>query len=507
MTRPLRIGFGRIAQETNSYSKLPTTLADFKRFGWLEGADLMAACEPSGVEAPGFLKNAELSGFVRGVRAVSDAIALVPLLSAWAIPSGPLTTECLHQLIEALAQSLLDAGPLDGLMLSMHGAMGAYGSEDPDADVIEAVRAIVGPDLPIAVTLDLHAQVGKRFVDGTDIVCAYRTNPHRDHARVGQRCGDLLARALLGQVQPTHAWRSLPLVLGGGTTIDFFKPMRSVYRWMKQQERDPKVLYLSLFNAHMWNDSRDLGWATHVITDGDEALADRLAEELAELLWQVRHHELPHFPSPGEAIERARKASLRRKLGAVLMCDASDVVGAGAPGENTRLLRALLDGASDMLSYAPIRDVAAVEAAWAAEIGDRISVTVGGRFDPEGDPPLAVEGRVAAKAEPGAIGRLALLDLGHVQLVVTDGPPLAMKPEFYTCVGLSPWKADIVVVKSFFPFRFYFLPHNRLTLYVRTEGVTDWHVGLRTAFHEEVHPLHDVDDWRDVDRRRRAGEP
>lgn len=505
MSRRLRIGFGRIAQETNSYSQVPTVRADFERFHWLEGAELMACCEPGGVEAEGFKANAELSGFVRGARGVGGGrVELVPLVSAWAIPGGPLTEECLQALIDALVESIRAAGPLDGLMLSMHGAMGAEGTHDPEADVIDAVRAELGRAIPIAVTLDLHAQVGRRFVEATDIVAAYRTNPHRDHAEVGFRAGQLLVQTLLRRVRPTVAWRSLPLVLGGGVSIDFLSPMRPIYRWMRQMERDPRVLYLSLFNAHMWNDSPDLGWASHVITDGDPELAERLAEELAEKLWSVRHLQPPAFPDPSEAIEKARGAWLRRRVGTICMSDASDVVGAGAPGESTQLVRALLEQGKGLLSYAPIRAPSVAAALWDRPIGAGVDVEVGGRLEPEIEGPLRIRGRMLGRKHFDAIGRAVLVDLDHVKLVITEGPAMAMKPDFYTGLGLSPWRADIVVVKSFFPFRWYFLPHNRMTLYVKTRGVTDWDVGLRTNFRLPVHPRDAVDDWRPADRARRG---
>lgn len=499
-----RIGFGRIAQETNSYSALPTVLADFRAFHWLEGDELMAACERGGDEAPGFKLDAELSGFVKGARAAGgDGIELVPLVSAWAIPGGPLTAECLAELRSAMVESLRDAGPLDGLMLSMHGAMGAFGSEDPEADLVEAVRAVIGPDVPIAVSLDLHAQVGPRFMDATDIVCAYRTNPHRDHKTVGRRAGDLLVRTVLGDVSPTTAWRTLPMVLGGGLTLDFLKPMRAIYGWMKRMERDPDVLYVSLFNAHLWNDSQDLGWSSVVVTDGKQDKAERLAEELADQLWSVRHDPIVELPGPQEAIDRVRKAWFRRKLGVACLCDASDVVGAGAPGENTRLLRALLDDAKDLVSLVPIRDPAAVEACWDVGPGGVVSVDVGGTYDDD-DPALRIDGTLIARMQLGTLGRAVSVDLGQVKLVITEGPALAMKPEFYSHLGLDVWRADIAVVKSFFPFRWYFLPMNRLTIYVRTKGVTDFDVGLGTEFRLPVHPKQELEDWRPADRERRG---
>jgi microcystin degradation protein MlrC len=509
MSRPLRIGFARIAQETNGFCGVPTVLEDFHAVGrCLRGPELLAACQPDGHEAPGLARNVELSGFVRAVRKLGRRrVVPIPLVSAWTIPGGPLTAACLAGLRDELLAELTRVGELDGLFIAMHGAMGAQGSEDPEADLLVAVRRQVGPDLPIAVTLDLHAQLSPRFVDATTFVAGYRTNPHRDHARVGYRAGAILVRTLLQELRPTVAWRSLPLVLGGGTTIDFLPTMRPIFRWMRRAERDKRVLYLSQFNAHIWNGSPDLGWSAHVVTDDDPQLANTLADELADRLWAVRHPQPPEFPDAATAIEQARDATLRRRLGTVCMCDASDIVGAGASGENTRLLRALREQADDLLCYAPVRDAEALARIWELEPGATFDGTVGGRLEPELNEPLDVCGTVLAHLDHGTLGRMAALDLGQLKLVVTEGPPLAMQPSFYAGLGLNPWKADVVVVKSLFPFRLYFLAHNRKTIYVKTRGSTDFDAPLRTRYRLPVHPVDEVADWRPADRIRRGIDP
>ena len=506
MSRRLRIGFGRVAQETNSFCGVPTTLQDFRRPGrYMSGRELLTACGRRSAEAPGLARNAELSGFVRAARKLGGRrVEPVPLVNTWAIPGGPVTSTCLAALRQELCASIEGAGRLDGLFLSMHGAMGAQGSDDPEADLVEAVRALVGDEIPIGVSLDLHAQLCPRFVDRTTFVAGYRTNPHRDHARVGFRAGSILVRTLLGQLRPTVAWRSLPLVLGGGTTIDFLPTMRPIYRWMKRVERRQRVLYVSQFNAHIWNGSPDLGWASHVVTDDDPALAQELAEELAERLWAVRHPQPPRFPDPVEAIDQVRRAHLRRRLGTVCMCDASDIVGAGASGENTRLLRALLHDAEDLLCYAPVRDAGMVERLWDLPAGAPVSGEVGGRLEPERNTPLAIDGRLLARHDHPTLGRMVAVDLGHLKLVVTAGPPLAMKPAFFGRLGLDPWKADVVVVKSMFPFRLYFALANRMTIYVKTEGSTDFDAPLRGHYRLPVHPVDRVDHWRPADRQRRG---
>ena len=503
MARPLRIAFCRIAQETNALSPLETELSDFRRTHFLEGHDLLSACGRWRSEAPGMMRNAELSGFVKAARKLGKGqIELVPLFSAWTIPAGPLSVEAFRYFKERLVADFSAAGDIDGVFVSMHGAMRSPASDDPEAEFLETIRSVIGDEMPLAVTLDLHAHLTSRLVRAATILAAYRTNPHRDHAAVGYRAGAILVRTLLGQVRPVSAWRTLPMVLGGGTTIDFMPTMRPLFRRMKEMERDPRVQSVSLLMCHIWNDAPDLGWSTHVCTDDAPDLAEKLAEELADLAWSVRHELPPELPGPSEAIQQARKARLRRKLGTICISDASDMVTAGATGENTRLLAALLREAGGLVTLASIRDSGVVEDHWATAVGSRITVEVGGKLDP-GNPSLEVTGTLACRRGDGPFGRCLLLDLGDVKLVVTDDPPLAMMPSFYKNMGLSPFKADICVVKSLFPFRLYFLFHSRKTLYARTEGLTDFDAYKRLDFEAPVHPKDTVFEWRPTDRRRR----
>lgn len=505
LSRPLRIAFARLSLETNALSPVHTTIADFERTHLVADPDeLLRRCGPDAAEAPGFVKHAELSGFLRAVDDWPDPVELIPLFSAWTVPGGPLSSEAWMHFRSRLLDGLRQAGPLDGVFLSLHGALCVPGVDDPEATLLEAVRNLLGP-IPIGVTLDLHANLTPRKVRATSILGAYRTNPHRDHARVGRRVGELLLRTLTGQARPVAAWRTLPLLLGGGNCVDFLNPMRPLYRWMRKAEKDPRVLYVSLFQSQPWLDHPEVGWATHVVTDGDPELAERLAEELADLCWSVRHEQPPEFPDALDAIEQARQARWARRLGTVCMVDASDVVGAGGTGDNTRLLRALLEHATDLGAYFPLRDPVAVDVLWGACEGQRVQLPVGGSLDPDRNVPLPVIGRVRRKMHTDSFGRAVHLQVDHVQVVITEGANLVVKPRFYTQIGLDPWKADVVVVKSLFPFRLFFAPMNRYTLYVRTEGITDFDAALREIpWETPLHPRDDIACWRPTDRRRRG---
>jgi microcystin degradation protein MlrC len=497
----VRLAFARITQETNALSPVATELEDFEGSHYLEGDELLAAVSPGGHEVKGFFKRAELAGFVDACRE-GDATP-VPVLSAWSSSSGPLTRACFDTLLGRLTDGIRRAGPVDGVYLCLHGAMGVTGVRDPETVLLRAAREAAG-GTPVVTTHDLHGNMTQARVDAAEAIVAYATNPHRDHAKRGRRAGDILVRMLRGEVVPTMRWRTLPLILGGGKTIDFLSPMRAVFRRMKAMEKDPRVLAASTFMVHPWNDDPGLGWSTVVVTDNDAAMADQLADELAEMCWARRHEQPPRFPEPAEAIAVARGARVRRKLGTVMMADASDVVTAGAPGDSTHLIRALIEHGHGLKCYAAVRDPAAVEVLWANEIGAEVAVDVGGTLDPTRSTPLRVKGTVVGKHERVGFKRSVVLAIGDVRLVVVEGPAMVMRPSFYTEVGLSPWRADVVVVKNFFPFLLFFLAYNRKTIFVRTHGTTDFEAAFDLTFDGPVHPRDVVEDWRERDAMRRG---
>ena len=504
----MKLTFARLSQESNSFSPLVTTMADFEGTHLVEGESLLAACGADAREVPSWLKNAELSGFVQEIQRCGDpSVTAVPLLSGWAIPGGPLAAETLAALKERLVAHLRRVGPVDGVYLALHGAMGAVGSADPEAELLRAVRAEVGPGVPLVVSYDLHAQLTAEKIAAADAVVAYRTNPHRDHAETGARAARLLIGAAKGKVKLTMAWRSLPLVIGGGTSIDVLPTMRPIFRWMKQAEREARVLDLSLCMCHLWRDSPEMGWGVVVVTDGDADLAERLADELAERAWAVKDVFPPPFLSMTEALRRIRGAWFRRLLGAACVCDTSDVVGCGAPGENTRVLSALLEHGKGLTAYVPLRDPSVTLALWDASPGSTHDVVLGGKLDPENCPALPVKGTFVRRYLHPVIGRMVLLDVEHARVVLTEGPPLNHKPDFFTCIGLSLWKADVMVMKGLFPFRLYYMLYNRMSLYVRTQGITDLDTFKRVKMNGPVHPLQALDDWRSEDRRRRGLPP
>lgn len=467
----LRIGYARIFHEACAYSPLLTERADFERVHHLEGAALERATSLRGAELASFMPHAELTGFRQAVRLFGRGGATcVPLQSSFAVPSGPLSRACFAWVLDGLEAKLREAGRLDGVYLALHGSMQVEGlAGAPEAVIVRRVREAVGAKAKLAVSYDLHANLSPGLVDGVDVLTAYRTNPHWDLAPTGYRAGKQLVRALRGRVAPVHAWRKLPMLLGGGTTLDFLPPMRGVFRFLKGLERDRKVLGGSLFMVHPFTKAEQLGWAVHVATDGDRALAERLADALAERAWAVRDVAMPRSRSVDEALDEVARTSWR-KLGPVTFVDGDDIVGAGAPGGNTRIVEALVRDDRGLSALVPVHDPLLVESLWAKEIGSREEAVL------RGTPGYAMP-EVPLRAVVGAravteFGRTLRLDFARSHLAISERPPLPIHPSFWRNLGVSVREADVMVQKNFFHYRMFHLTTSFRHLLVHSDGAT-----------------------------------
>jgi microcystin degradation protein MlrC len=499
--RPLRIGYGRVFHEANAYSPLPTTRADFDRMHYVAGERLARASSLLGSELEGYLAHAELTGFVHAARA-AGGITTVPLLSALAVPGGPVDRPCFESIVSDLVTRIEREAPLDGVYLALHGSMEVAGlSEAPEAYLLKRVRSVLAPSAKVAVSYDLHANLSSGIVDPVDVLVAYRTNPHWDLAPTGFRAGNRLIRALRGQVSPVHAWRKLPILLGGGRTIDFLSPMRQVFRYMRSLEQDPCVLSASLFMVHPYTSADDLGWAVHVSTDGDRPLAESTVSALADRVWAERDVALPKMYSAEEGVAEALRSPWRR-LGPVSLVDVDDIVGAGAPGGNTRILAAIIASHERLVAYVPLHDPAAVDALWEEPIGARVRQALRGTPGYE-QPEVVVTGTIAAKRITD-FGRTLRLDVGTSSIALSERPPLPVHPKFWRELGLRVRRADLVVQKNFFHYRIFYATSSFAHVPVVTAGATSLTcVAARAAAGMKRHEIATT-SWRSADPALRA---
>jgi len=485
-----RIALVELHQETNSFSNVPTELRNFESLALYYDDDVHTGGDKHKLQVDGFRKAVKRFG--------KGQIEIVPVLAAWSHSGGRIKEDVFNHFREHILGRLGDE-KLDAIYLSVHGAMGVENYHDPEGALLEEFRTIKGNDIPIAVSCDLHANITQKLVDLSTFITAYRTNPHRDHNKVGFTSGKLLIQTLFGEVKPVMSFYKLPILKGGGMNIDFMPPMRKVFRAMKRMERNPKVLRVSTFMVHIWIDAPEVGWSCIVITDDDPELAEKLCHELSELNWKVKDHRHPEPLKPEEAIRKVKKAKIRRAFGLCIMSDLSDLVAAGAPGESTHILRQLLKSEDKLTAYVPVCDEAAVDSLEIKSLNEQVSVNIGGRLAKTFNDPLAFSGTLLF-FDDSRYGKTAVIKSKKIYLIITSLPCPVFKPSFFTKVGLNLWKADVIVVKNLFPFRLFFWKYNGMTLYVETQGVTNINVHSIDYEHipRPIYPLDDVETWKKV---------
>lgn len=483
-----RIALIELHQETNSFSTVVTKLRNFEATALYYDEDVYKGGDKHRLQVDGFRKAVKRFG--------KGTVEIVPILSAWSHSGGRISAEVFSH-FKSHILSRLSENRLDGIYYSVHGAMGVEGMHDPEGDLLAEIRELVGTKMPIGVSCDLHANITEKLVAHATFIQGYRTNPHRDHRNIGFKCGKLLIQTLFGDVHPTMAFRKLPLLKGGGYTIDFIAPMRKIFRKMSKMERNPAVLGVSNFMVHIWIDAPEVGWSCVVVTDNDPALAQQLCDELCEMNWAVKDHPHPVPHTPAEAIQKVKKAHWRRLFGTAVISDLSDLVGAGAPGESTHILRALMQEGKGLRAYVPLCDEEAVQSLHPSQLGQEVSVQVGGRLDKIYNQKMTFSGTLRYLDE-SRYGKTAVLTQDCLHLILTTLPCPAYKPSFFTLLGLNLWKADVIVVKNLFPFRLFFWKYNRQTLYVKTEGVTNVDVFKLNYQHipRPIYPLDKVETWR-----------
>jgi microcystin degradation protein MlrC len=443
----LRIAAACLWQETNSFNALPTTMEDFEAFGLYRGEEMLVALEGDN----------EVGGVISAARESPATIELVPIIRAWGAIGGPLSRETYRALRAEIVTGLSRAGDVDGVVLLLHGACAAQGTDDVDGQIIGAVRTTVGPRVPVVASLDHHANVTRLMTEAADALIGHRSEPH-DPRETAELAMNLLISIIEGSAEPVMAWRKIPMLLHQEQFLTAAGPMRTLFDRAREMETLAGVLSVSVFPMQPWLDVDEAGWATLVVADRDQGLADELAGELADLAWSLRH-DFARIESlqPAEAVDRAARAST---LG--IVCDMGDAVFAGASGDSTFLLDEILGRPEPPSALVPMWDAEAASAAASAGAGTTISIEVGGKHTRGFSSPRRLEASVVEVARDrieldGSVyglksidqGQTALLDAGPVKLLVSEKRGLAgSHPVVYRRFGVEPREFELAVLKT-----------------------------------------------------------
>src|SRR5262245_64154522 len=381
----MRIATGGISHETSTFAPTPTTLRDFETgLGLFRGPAIAERFSGTNNCTGGFIAGSERHGF-----------ELVPLVWTFAYPGGLIPRADYDVLKAEFLDRLGRAGPMDGVLLDLHGAMVIDGIDDGDGDFIEAVRHAVGPDRPIVATFDLHGNHTQRRLDAATALIGFDTYPHVDMAERGVEAAGLIVRAIRGEVRPVMALRPLPLFWSAACQVTAHPPIDEAFRLVHEAERRPGILSVTLATGFPWADVPHMGASVIVVADGDRALARATADELGDWIWQRRDRWHRRPLSVAEALD----LGVREDRYPIMLADMADNTGGGAPGDSTEVLRTFVERylQDALLLYLVDSDVA--RQAHAGGVGRRLNVELGGKSHPLQGPPLPLEVEVIALSD------------------------------------------------------------------------------------------------------------
>jgi len=466
----MRLVIAMMKHETNSFSPIRTDWQRFRDWGAYLGGAVISAYEGTAMPIGAYLRLAREIG-----------AEVVTPVAAEAMPSGPVAAEAYALMSDAIVDAVRQG--CDAALLDLHGAMVAETTADGEGTLLERIRA-VAPDLPIAVTCDLHANLTPRMVRNCTALIGYKTYPHVDMHIVGEQVGRILLRAMKGEVRPAMGWARRPLLaqtLRMGTEDE---PMRSLIARARAEESQG-LLAATVFGGFPLADMPDAGMSAICIADGDSAQATAAAERLMAAAWEQREEFLYRHEPLAEALRRAKTMT----EGPVLLLDHCDNVGSGGTEDVMTVLREVMRQGLEDVAVAAVWDPAAVKRMAEAGVGATVTLALGGKTDmpsigKRGEP-LTVTGRVRTLSDGEwivrgpmytgvkvSMGPTAVLDTGKVEIVIVSRHHEPWDQGVFTSVGIDPKVKRYLLLKSRIHYRAGFAPLARATITCDGDGVT-----------------------------------
>jgi microcystin degradation protein MlrC len=459
-----RLLIAGISHETNTYCR-GTTPAD--AFWALRGARLIERLRGTGTDVGGMLQAAEELG-----------AEVMPSLYTGAMPSGVIEAGAYSSFKQEILRDIREAGELDAVALALHGAGVVEGIDDLEGDLAGAVRDLVGPDVKLVATFDLHGNVTQAMADRLDLMFGCHEYPHTDMDQRGHEAVARIPDLLSGAIRPVTCVEPLPVLLPTSTTLlgaakEFKEHCLAVERW-------PGVIDCTFFHGFPYTDVPCTGSSVTVTADGRPELARATAQETAQRLWNRREKFRVDSLSCEEAIERA----LAVGDGPVVINETSDNPGGGAPGDGTHLLRAMLEARLENACFGFICDPEVAAAAHAAGVGATLEAELGGKTDALHGPPLPIRAtvktlsdgrfrwRAMARGVRANLGRSARLQLGGIDVVVASRRNQTLDPQLFIAHGIDVLGCRIVALKSSNHFRAGFQSLARAIVTADPPGLT-----------------------------------
>jgi len=446
---------GGISHETSTFTLVPTNLDSFYERAYLHGAEITEKFGGSNTPIGGFMDGAQTHGF-----------EMVPIVHGEAFPSGPAPRAVFDGILDELVSGI-DAAGADGVLLDLHGSMvvdpldSAGHLDDPEGHILEAIRAVVGADVPILAQLDIHSNVSQRMIEMADVLIGRESYPEIDMAERGRECADVLVRILKDGLRPTMALHQIQMIWGINQ-VTAHSPMREAIAELHRIEAKAGVVCGSIATAYPLADVPNMGASVYVVTENDQQLAQACADELGAWLYERRADWHQYSPPTREALSQAEE----EKRYPVIFADRNDNTGGGSPGDSTGTLRTFVEAGLQDACVLYVVDPAAIALCHEAGVGATLTLDIGGKSSPLQGEPVRMKVEVMALSQ----GEFTYDGPMYEGLSTTMGPSCYVKQDgvhvilvtkreqpfctaFSRTLGLDPKQMRYISVKSTAHFR------------------------------------------------------
>lgn len=468
MTAKKRILVCEFHQETNTFNPIPMGLDGFASLRYAEGQEAYDLCQKLPCAFHGMADAIEEAGGV-----------VLPSISLYGPLGGRVEDSVLELLKDGVRRTLEEVGPVDAVCASLHGATCTQSEDDACGSFLSWLRKLVGEDVIIAASFDLHANVTESVLKNTDVLSGYQTYPHVDHYQTGYRAASLCMRRLQGK--PTYlAATTVPMMVPPSGYSSLLEPFKGVIDSGKELVEKGTLLDFTVFNVQPWLDIEKIGSTVVAVAESAE-IAKNYADELAEKLFANREGYWPELLTVDEIIDQAEDISTKKP---VILVDASDSPNGGAPGDSVVVAMRLLERGSALKTGMFVKDPEAVAKAFEVGVGNTAQFEIGGKFTPGMPGPLKAEGVVrslhdgffrqegpAGRGFPCHIGKAAVVSIGTMDIMICEAPAASGDPQLLRHFGIEPTLYDLIVVKANTSFRVSYGAFAGAIFYADTPGV------------------------------------
>jgi microcystin degradation protein MlrC len=454
-----RVAVARFAHETCTFAPGgDSTIEDWQRGGGIRRGDRVL----------------NLSEYVQGFAAVAreygdmELVGLTSPVGVWGGSSRSWNTEdAFNHFVGQMLDDLRDAMPVAGVFLSLHGAMAVRNIPRPEAEMARRFREVVGPNVPIVATFDLHGNEDETFLQWADGSFVTKHYPHYDTREQGERAARYLRNVMRGAYRPAKAVQRVPILTATVLQWTGQSPVMNIMERARVWENRRSGVFVNVFFGFPWADVPTLGTSVHVMTNNDQKLADEIAADMAEFIWRTRKQWASgEFPLPQQAV-RLAGAAIAAGETPVVLADYWDRLGDG-----TWTLQELIDRRVSRVLYAALTDERALEAIWKKNIqpGDPFDMKVGGYTGPHAGDPVRITGSLLWRGARWGYDRVAAIQFGEGNVIfLVPAYQQIVTPGVLRVGPIEPDNFEVFVLKT----RVHFRRGFDETGYARTIQIVD----------------------------------